>query len=173
MQCCMNYSAVIYTSWWSVGPHIFIYITTNVFSCDAARKESFSVLSSLCCDVITRCIQKAHLCTWLEITSISTLRKMLNGVKEWGVEWEERHQLPLVGRKPLLQTITYVGNSSPIWPSLVRGWDCNIVLFALAICMLASWWYIRFTFVLEKSRFTWDQFANETDSEKRKKMENV
>lgn len=121
MQCCRSYSAVLYTSWRSclMGQSR----RKSINSCDAAWKESFSVLSSLCCDVITRCIQKAHLCTWLEITSISTLRKMLNGVKEWGVEWEERHQLPLVGRKPLLQTITYVGNSSPIWPSLVRGWD--------------------------------------------------
>ncbi len=112
MQCCRNYSAVFLhlLTFLSFGPQIIIHITTDIFSWDAAWKESFRVSypvsAGICCDLITRCIhgsQKAHLCMWLAIIYFPSpcWEKFLNGVKEWRVGWEELHQHPVVCCKPL------------------------------------------------------------------------
>ena len=145
MQYCRNYSAVFLhlPTFLSVGPKILIHITTNIFSCDAAWKESFRVSyqasAGICCDVITHCIhgsQKGHLCMWLVIINFPSpcWEKFLNGIKEWGVGCEELHQHPVVG-----QTIAWWCWSDGNWhcpklsrtlashlqsdPSLVQGWD--------------------------------------------------
>ncbi len=70
----------------------------------------WSILFSLCCDVITRYIhgsQKGHLCMWLAIIYFPSpcWEKFLNGVKKWRVAWEELHQHPVVGSKPLLDDV--------------------------------------------------------------------
>lgn len=114
MRCCRNYITITIflhlLTILSVGSQILIHITTNIFSCNAAWKESsrvsYPASAGICCDVVTCCIhgsQKGHLCMWLTIVYFPSpcWEKFLNGIKEWRVGWEELHQHPVMGSKQL------------------------------------------------------------------------
>ncbi len=104
MQHCMrNCSAVCLhmLTCQSVRPQILIYITTNIFSCSAMWKKSFGMSypapAGVYGDVLTGYIHGS--------LPPPCRVELLNWVKEWGIRWEEFHQHPIVGRKPLLDGV--------------------------------------------------------------------
>ncbi len=79
MHCCVgNYSAVFLhlLMFLSVGPQILIHITTDIFPCNAAWKDSFGMSypasAGVCWDVLTCCIHgsQGHLSMWLVIINL-------------------------------------------------------------------------------------------------------
>ncbi len=82
----------------------------------------YSAPAGVYCDVRTGYIHgslQGHLSMWLAIIDLPPLCRveLLNWFKEWGIRWEEFHQHPIAGRKPLPDGVCD-GNSH--YPKLLR-----------------------------------------------------